>query len=98
MFDRAVDGEGVARQLAAVTASGSRAEALSKLDLPALVIHGDGDPLLTLAHGEATAKAIPNAKLRVIAGMGHDLPRGAHVVMACRSVSRGEEARAEMQP
>jgi pimeloyl-ACP methyl ester carboxylesterase len=41
------------------------------------VIHGDGDPLLMLAHGEATAKAIPNSKLCVIPGMGHDLPRGA---------------------
>jgi pimeloyl-ACP methyl ester carboxylesterase len=77
VFDRAVDGAGVARQLAAVTVSGSRAQALSKLDVPALVIHGDGDPLLMLAHGEATAKAIPNAKLCVIPGMGHDLPRGA---------------------
>jgi pimeloyl-ACP methyl ester carboxylesterase len=27
--------------------------------------------------GRATARAIPNARLQLIDGMGHDLPRGA---------------------
>jgi pimeloyl-ACP methyl ester carboxylesterase len=42
--------------------------------MPFLVIHGEADPLVTLSGGEATAAAIPNAKLIVIPGMGHDLP------------------------
>jgi pimeloyl-ACP methyl ester carboxylesterase len=73
-FDRAFDPAGVARQLAAVAASPDRSEALRALDVPTLVIHGDADPLVPLACGEATAAAIPGARLEVIEGMGHDLP------------------------
>ena len=35
------------------------------------------DPILPYAHGEATAKAIPGAKLLPIEGMGHELPAPA---------------------
>ncbi|MFP6638656.1 MAG: alpha/beta hydrolase, partial [Myxococcota bacterium] len=77
VFDRAFDPEGVARQMAAVVASGSRLEGLAALEIPSLVIHGSSDPLIPLAAGEATAKAIPGARLEIVEGMGHDLPRGA---------------------
>ena len=49
---------------------------LGEISCPALVIHGDEDPLVPLDGGRATARAIPNAKLVVAAGMGHELPRG----------------------
>jgi pimeloyl-ACP methyl ester carboxylesterase len=42
---------------------------------PTLVIHGAEDPLVDVSGGRATAEAIPGAKLVVIDGMGHDLPR-----------------------
>lgn len=42
---------------------------------PTLVVHGDHDPLLPLAHGEALRDAIPGAGLMVLKGAGHDLPR-----------------------
>ncbi|MFI9587761.1 alpha/beta fold hydrolase [Streptomyces sp. NPDC052236] len=42
---------------------------------PTLVVHGDHDPLLPLAHGEALRDAIPGAELLVLKGAGHDLPR-----------------------
>ncbi len=77
VFDRAFDPGGVARQMAAVVASGSRREALGAVQVPALVIHGSADPLIPLAGGEATARALPDAHLEVIEGMGHDLPEGA---------------------
>jgi pimeloyl-ACP methyl ester carboxylesterase len=77
VFDRAFDPDGIARQMAAVAATGSRKEALAALTLPALVIHGDSDPLIPLAGGEATANAIPGAKLCVVPGMGHNVPEGA---------------------
>jgi pimeloyl-ACP methyl ester carboxylesterase len=76
-FDRAFDPKGIGRQLAAVFGSGDRTPGLAKLRVPSLVIHGDADPLIPLSGGEATARAIPNAELLVIAGMGHDLPEGA---------------------
>jgi pimeloyl-ACP methyl ester carboxylesterase len=74
IFDRGLNPAGVARQLAAIVASGSRKDALSAVHVPTLVIHGDVDPLMPLAGGIATANAIPGAKLVVIKGMGHALP------------------------
>ena len=51
-----------------------RTAALRELDVPAVVIHGEADPLVPLRGGRATAKAIPGAELITIPGMGHDLP------------------------
>jgi pimeloyl-ACP methyl ester carboxylesterase len=76
-YERSMYPDGFKRQLAAVIASGDRTEALSRVAVPALVIHGSDDPLITVSGGEATARAIPGANLKVIPGMGHDLPRGA---------------------
>jgi pimeloyl-ACP methyl ester carboxylesterase len=50
---------------------------LGELRVPALVVHGTADPLFPLPHGEALANAIPGARLLVIDGMGHELPRWA---------------------
>jgi pimeloyl-ACP methyl ester carboxylesterase len=74
-FDRGHSQAGIARQLHAITASGDRTPALRRLDVPALVIHGKGDVLVNPSGGRATAKAIPGARLKMIDGMGHDLPR-----------------------
>jgi pimeloyl-ACP methyl ester carboxylesterase len=74
IFDRGLNPPGVARQLAAIVASGSRKDVLGAVGVPVLVIHGDVDPLVPLAGGIATVNAIPGAKLVVIKGMGHALP------------------------
>jgi pimeloyl-ACP methyl ester carboxylesterase len=74
-YDRSFHPAGFARQLVAVWASGSRTAALASVRVPALIIHGDADPLIPVAAGRATAAAIPGAELFVIEGMGHDLPR-----------------------
>jgi pimeloyl-ACP methyl ester carboxylesterase len=68
---------GAARQSAAIFFSEPRGEALSGLDVPALVIHGDADPLVPIEGGLDTHACIPDCELLVITGMGHDLPRGA---------------------
>jgi pimeloyl-ACP methyl ester carboxylesterase len=73
-YDRSHSRAGVARQLHAITASGDRTSALRKLRLPATVIHGASDPLIRPVAGRATARAIPGSHLRLIEGMGHDLP------------------------
>jgi pimeloyl-ACP methyl ester carboxylesterase len=75
-YERAFDPPGVGRQLAAIVASGDRTARLRELDVPALVIHGEEDPLIGLSGGRATAAAIPGAELITIPGMGHDMPRG----------------------
>ena len=74
VFDRGLSPAGTARQMAAIVASGSRKEALKSVAVPALVIHGDADPLLAVEGGIETANAIPGAKLLIIRGMGHGLP------------------------
>jgi pimeloyl-ACP methyl ester carboxylesterase len=45
------------------------------IKVPTLVVHGDLDPLLPLPHGAALRDAIPGARLVVLHGAGHDLPR-----------------------
>jgi pimeloyl-ACP methyl ester carboxylesterase len=59
----------------AISASGDRTSALRRLSVPTVVIHGAEDPLVRPSAGRATARAIPGARLRMIDGMGHDLPR-----------------------
>ena len=73
-YDRSHDPRGIARQLHAIVTAADRTEALGRLQLPALVMHGAEDPLISLSGGEATARAIPGARLKIFAGMGHDLP------------------------
>jgi pimeloyl-ACP methyl ester carboxylesterase len=73
-FDRGIHPDGTARQLMAVLASGDRTEGLRGIEVPTLVIHGTDDPLIDVSGGEATAAAIPGARLELIEGMGHDLP------------------------
>ena len=73
-YDRCFDPQGLPRQLGAILVSGSRNEALAKLKIPTLVIHGSADPLVPVEGGKDTANSIPGAKLLIIDGMGHSLP------------------------
>ncbi|XVQ84221.1 alpha/beta fold hydrolase [Microbispora siamensis] len=81
-YDRGFDPAGTARQFTAIRISGDRTEGLRGLSVPALVIHGEDDPLVTPEGGTATADAIPGAKLLTFPGMGHDLPRPLWPVIA----------------
>lgn len=74
-YDRGHSQSGVLRQMHAITASGDRTAALHDVHLPTTVIHGKKDPLIHPSGGRATARAIPGSELRLIDGMGHDLPR-----------------------
>jgi pimeloyl-ACP methyl ester carboxylesterase len=73
-FDRSFYPEGGPRQLAAIYASGRRAEGLQKLTMPVTVVHGLDDTLIAPDGGELTAQLIPGAKLVMLEDMGHDLP------------------------
>jgi len=74
IFERGLNPPGVARQLAAIFASGDRTMALPNVRVPTLVIHGTADPLVPVEGGRAIAAGIPGAKLVEIEGMGHALP------------------------
>jgi len=73
-YDRCYHPQGFPRQLGAILASGSRNEALAKVKIPTLVIHGTADPLVPVEGGKDTAKSIPGAKSLIIEGMGHSFP------------------------
>ncbi len=75
-YDRGFDVRAGGRQLGAIIASGDRTDKLAHITVPTLVIHGTVDKLVRPSGGRATAKAIPGARLMMIEGMGHDLPRG----------------------
>jgi len=93
-YDRGFNPAGVARQLVAILASGSRVAALRTVRLPTLVVHGVEDPLVPLAAGQDTANAIPGAELLAIEGMGHDLPRPVWprlVDAICRLAARADQ-------
>lgn len=72
--ERCYNPEGIGRQMAAVYATGDRRERLAFVVAPTVVLHGADDPLVPLGGGEDTAANIAGAELRVIRGMGHDLP------------------------
>src|SRR4051794_8568894 len=76
-FDRGSDPAGMARQLGAIVAAGDRTAAVRRITAPTLVVHGTKDKMVRVSGGRATARAIPGARLLLIPGMGHDLPRGA---------------------
>jgi pimeloyl-ACP methyl ester carboxylesterase len=71
---RAFNPPGIARQMAAVRASGDRRARLAAITAPTIVLHGADDPLVPVEGGRDTAASIPGAQLIVIPGMGHDLP------------------------
>jgi pimeloyl-ACP methyl ester carboxylesterase len=73
-YDRAFHPAGNTRQLAAIVTQPDRTAALGAVSAPTLVIHGADDPLVAVSGGEATAAAVPGARLLVVPGMGHDMP------------------------
>jgi pimeloyl-ACP methyl ester carboxylesterase len=73
--DRSFHPEGALRQLIAIAAAPDRAPALRQLRMPALVVHGEDDPLVPVDNGRQTAAALPGARVMIIPAMGHNLPQ-----------------------
>jgi proline iminopeptidase len=73
--DRSHYPQGVRRQLAAIIATGDLRPFLRQIEAPALIIHGAQDPLVPVEAGRDSARTIRNAKLEILQGMAHDLPK-----------------------
>ncbi|SIN68624.1 Pimeloyl-ACP methyl ester carboxylesterase [Singulisphaera sp. GP187] len=73
---RSDDRSGMARHnaLSALGLYEDRRAKLKTIKAPTVVVHGAGDPLISVEGGKDTAANIPGAELRIIPGMGHDLP------------------------
>jgi pimeloyl-ACP methyl ester carboxylesterase len=93
-YDRAYDPPGIVRQAVASLASGDRTGRLGQVTAPTLVIHGSDDRMCDKSGGEATANAIPGARLVEIGGMGHNLPRGLWSRVASLIAEHVEQAEA----
>jgi pimeloyl-ACP methyl ester carboxylesterase len=68
--------EGTARQVAATAVGDNcdrRTELTKKVNVPAIIIHGDVDPLVSAEAANELAASIKNSELYIINGMGHDL-------------------------
>lgn len=94
---RAYDPAGFGRQIAAIVASGDRRAQLNMIAVPALVVHGDADPLIPLAGGKDTAANISGAELRVIEGMGHEIPAGLYEILARAIADNARRARSSVE-
>lgn len=58
----------------AIVSSSSRYTELGQLKIPCLVVHGEKDPLIPVAHGKKCAEVIPNSIGLWLPKMGHDIP------------------------
>ncbi len=78
MFDRARDISASANHGLVPSPTSEQAEALERLRVPTLIIHGTDDPMFPPEHGAAAARTIPGARLLMLEGLGHELPRPLH--------------------
>jgi len=58
----------------AILKSKSRYKTLRQLEVPALVIHGEKDPVMPISHGKKMVRIIPEADSLWVKNMGHDFP------------------------
>ena len=63
---------GVAAQAAAIGAYATTREAVGRLAMPVLVLHGDEDRAVDVKDGRELAAAIPGAELKIFEGAGHN--------------------------
>jgi pimeloyl-ACP methyl ester carboxylesterase len=73
-FDRSHDIAAASNHWLVVGEGGGPTYDVRRIGVPTLVVHGTHDPLFPLPHGQALAASIPDARLLVIEGMGHQVP------------------------
>lgn len=81
-LDRGSHPPGLARQLAAILAAPSRVPLLRGIRMPSLVVHGSDDPLIPVSAAIDLARHLPQCRLEIIPGLGHELPNSLLPEMA----------------
>jgi pimeloyl-ACP methyl ester carboxylesterase len=75
LADAGARGAFVQTARAAIDAGGQRVSATDRLylaaELPTLIVWGERDPIIPVAHGRAAHEAIPGSELEIFAGAGH---------------------------
>jgi pimeloyl-ACP methyl ester carboxylesterase len=75
LMDRSFHPAGVKRHFLAVMGTGNLRPLARQIKAPTLVVHGKADKLVRPAGGKAIARSIPGARLELVDGMGHDIPK-----------------------
>lgn len=73
-YDRNYNPAGVARQMSAIVAAGDFRKYTRRIQAPTLVLHGSADPLVPIEGGHDIAKLVRGAQMKILDGMGHDVP------------------------
>lgn len=73
-IERAYQPAGTMRQAAAVLGTPNHLAELARIQVPAMFIHGERDPLVPYASAQAAAQVTPGAVFVGIPNLGHDLP------------------------
>lgn len=73
-YDRAYRPQSTLRQFAAIVTDGDRREQIQSIDVSVLAIHGTNDPLVPHDGSEDIVANAKRGELKLIEGMGHDLP------------------------
>ena len=66
--------QGTARLILSRLAAEPFLEETGRISCPTLILHADEDPIFSLEHGADMAERIPDAKLAVLEGAGHNHP------------------------
>ena len=73
-YERAHHPMGFQRQLLAMMFAKGMGEALQKLSIPSLIIHGDADPVVPIEHAHQLQECLQGSILEIISKMGHGTP------------------------
>lgn len=92
---RAPAGASVTRQLAAIIADPHRGPLLRALSCPTLILHGSADAMVPVAHAHDLLRAVPQARLEILPGWGHDLPDALMPALADRIAGNAARAAAK---
>ncbi|MAG98957.1 MAG: alpha/beta hydrolase [Alphaproteobacteria bacterium] len=72
-FDRSPEIDGYMRNMVAMIAAPPFHYTLTEITAPTMVLHGDADPVLPVAHAEDLVRRIRGAKLHLIEGWSHEI-------------------------
>lgn len=92
IYQRSYMPDGGTRQFRAVLNDGSRVKRLKGIKVPTLAIHGAADPLIHPAGSKDIARHVPDAKLVLIDGLGHEIPPSSIPVVTEHMLNHLKEA------
>ncbi len=96
-FARGYDPAGFIRQGTAILVdryepTAYRHSHLESIVAPTVIVQGDADPIVPVAAAEELATLIPNAELRMMPGLGHNIPDAAVPVVVDAIITAAERA------